>query len=44
MLLQISITDGSNNASKDTKQKSKQDGSKTEISQMTISTSKTSNE
>lgn len=44
MLLQVSIKDGSNNASNNTKQKPKQDGSKTEMSQMTISTSKTSNE
>ncbi|XP_058744946.1 protein IQ-DOMAIN 33-like [Vicia villosa] len=40
----VSIKDGSNNASKDIKPKLKQDGSKTEMSQMTISTSKTSNE
>ncbi|CAK8538438.1 unnamed protein product [Lathyrus sativus] len=40
----VSTKDGSNNASKDTKQKLKQNGSKTEMSQMTISTLKTSNE
>jgi hypothetical protein len=43
-LLQVSIKDGSSNGIKDIKQKQKQDGSKTEISQMTISTPKTSNE
>ncbi|KAK2431134.1 protein IQ-DOMAIN [Trifolium repens] len=40
----VSIKDGSSNGIKDIKQKQKQDGSKTEISQMTISTPKTSNE
>lgn len=44
MLLQLSMRDGSNNVIKDIKQKPKQDGSKTEISQITISTLKTSNE
>jgi hypothetical protein len=44
MLLQVTIKDGSSNAIKDIKQKPKQDGSKTEISQITISTPKTSNE
>ncbi|XP_058745172.1 protein IQ-DOMAIN 33-like [Vicia villosa] len=40
----VSIKDGLNNASKDIKPKLKQDGRKTELSQMTISTPKTSNE
>jgi hypothetical protein len=44
MLLQVTIKDGSSNAINDIKQKPKQDGSKTEISQITISTPKTSNE
>jgi hypothetical protein len=43
-MLQVSIKDGSSNGVKDIKQKPKQDGSKTDISQMTISTPKTSNE
>lgn len=42
--LKLSMRDGSNNVIKDIKQKPKQDGSKTEISQITISTLKTSNE
>lgn len=44
MLPQVCKRDDSSNASKDIKQKQKQVGSKTEMSQMTISTSKTSNE
>lgn len=40
----VSMKDGSTNANKDIKQKPKQDISKTEMSQMTISTLKTSNE
>jgi len=44
MLFQVSMKDGSSNANKDIKQKPKQDVSKTEMSQMTISTLKTSNE